>query len=142
MTTPPTPLPRALGEAENAMRATLLKVISGSGLGYEQWVALQLISTASSALPVDALAERIRVAAKIETETAKRVIAVLVKDEWLIADSDHVRPGSRAIENLPALKARTIEQTNTLLNGIEPKDIETTTRVLIKIAERASAALA
>jgi hypothetical protein len=142
MTNAPTPLPRALGEAENALRATLLEVISGSGLDYEQWVALQLTSNAPGPLPASSLTERISSAAKIETAKAESVIAVLGGGGWLSIDGDHVELGARGNQELPALKARTVERTQALLDGIDPEDIATAARVLATIAERASASLA
>jgi hypothetical protein len=44
---------RNIGETENALRVILIRTLSGTGLDYPRWVALQLVLLSQSPLSVD-----------------------------------------------------------------------------------------
>jgi hypothetical protein len=48
-----------IGTAENALRAALLRMLAGTGLTYERWVALRVLGQQDGAVPAAELINRL-----------------------------------------------------------------------------------
>jgi hypothetical protein len=135
--------PQIIGQAENAHRALLDRVLSGTGRTREQWIALAITAGSGSSIARDQLVQRIVGALKVEEPVAQATIAELIGAQVLEADEASMLRFTAVGRELHARIRSAIDTTVTpLYNDIAAVDLETAGRVLTEITARANAQLA
>lgn len=139
--------PQVLGQAENAHRAILDRILAGTGLTYHGWVALRLTATAGDAgLDRKRLIDQMAGGLKISGSSARAAVDGVGAAGLLetIPDGSGRRvrlsgPGRdvyrRALGEIDEVMAR-------MYGDIPPGDLATAGRVLAVLTERANAELA
>jgi hypothetical protein len=77
MTTTMTLTPRSIGQTENALRALLVRALSGSDLDYHGWVALTLIARSDPPLDEASVTSRLVDVLKIDAGAASTAVGGL-----------------------------------------------------------------
>jgi DNA-binding MarR family transcriptional regulator len=145
MTTTPSLNPQVLGQAENAHRGLLDRILAETGITYHQWVALTVTSVRETTISRRQLAERMTRALRIDEAMALEAIDELSAAELLDARGD----GSSRVQLTDAGRERhrqirtAIDETIThLYEHIPAEDLATAGRVLTLITARAKDELA
>ena len=145
MSTTPTLNGQVIGQAENALRALLLRALSRTGGGtYPQWVALNLTAASGGSVDRDQLVSRMTGGLKIDESAAEAVIAELTASR-LLQDL----PGQRSVVEFTdagqaryrQTRAAVDEVTARLFGDLPAEDLATAGRVLTVITARANAEL-
>ncbi|MFG2822609.1 hypothetical protein ACGFX4_24630 [Kitasatospora sp. NPDC048365] len=134
---------QVIGQAHYAARALLQRELAGTGIGFEQNLALNATAAAGGTIDRAALVARLTGSLKIDTGAAEAALAGLA-DAGLLAPAG---PAGLALTHEgAALQARTAEAAaaiaGRLYAGIPPEDAAVAGRLLTLIAERANAELA
>ncbi len=79
MTNTPTLNPQVLGQAENAHRALLDRLLAQDGIEYGEWVVLAITAAAAGHLQRETLVERITSTQQIEDSVAMQRVAKLTE---------------------------------------------------------------
>jgi hypothetical protein len=90
MTTAPVLNPQIVGQAENAHKSILTRVLVPTGTTKNQWVALTMTATAGGAIEADQLATQLVGALKIDEVAARDTIAELVATRLLADEASRV----------------------------------------------------
>jgi DNA-binding MarR family transcriptional regulator len=134
--------PQILGRAENAHRALLIRVLDGSGVTYEGWVALSLAS-GGEALSRDQLVDKTASALKIDRAAALDTVTELTAAGLVEAMPDG--SPSRLTESGQELhrraRAQIVDIISRIYAGVRDEDLEVAGRVLIDLTARAEAEL-
>jgi DNA-binding MarR family transcriptional regulator len=139
MTTTPILAPRVLGQAENAHRAMLDRILVKTGGSYYAWVALTLAATGGRAVEPDPLVVRMMSALRIDRATALATITELASSGLIEA-----LPGEEnRIQLTEAGRARYLETRAVIddvmgrvYDEIPADDLATVGRVLALITAR------
>lgn len=130
-----------IGATDNALRAALIRVLDGSGLGYEQWVALRVLGVRGGSVPASQLAGLLVSGLKISAAAAASVLDDLRDAGMTHAAGADVRltPGGAA--SYQRLGARVEDVSARLWADLDPDDLAAARRVLTTLTERANAFL-
>jgi uncharacterized protein with FMN-binding domain len=137
---------RDIGETENALRALLDGVLTGTGLDYHGWVALKVTSDRQSPIEVAELVQLLVSGLKIDERRAAEVIddlrakAVFVGSTHV--DTDTVTATAPGAALYQRLNAQVQGVTAQMYAGLEVDDLAAAYRVLATLTERANALLA
>lgn len=132
---------RNIGETENALRAILIKTLSGTGLDYPRWVALQLVSLSQSALSVDEVLAQLTGGLKIDETSARDARADLENRDILQIVGDRFSTTPRGVALFQRVRDQIRPITDRLYAGLRNEDLAVAHRVLATILERANAIL-
>jgi DNA-binding MarR family transcriptional regulator len=145
MTIAPTLSPQVLGRAEKAHAALLDRILSGTPLAYNHWVAFNVMAAPDGRINVGVLVERMIGALKIDEATARNAIGEL-SDLTLIepapSDASEVELTDEGKATYLRLRKDVDETIGMLYAGISHDELATAGRVLALITERADAELA
>jgi hypothetical protein len=134
--TTPTLNGQVLGQAENAVRAVLGRVLAGTGLDYHQWVAL---NAAATGVPATQLVDRLVDGLKIDEATVREVLAALAVRDLIDPASLAPTPAGRSMHGTVS---STLGVVTTQLYGDVPEaDLAVAGRVLTEVTARANALL-
>ncbi|MFF5230952.1 hypothetical protein [Dactylosporangium sp. NPDC000521] len=125
---------RILGQAERATRAVLDRLLTRAGIPFEQWVAVNL--TATGSLTRDELLAQM--SAGLRTDPTAHVDAA-ERAGLLTGDISLTALGRARHEEITAGISRI---TTELYGDVPPEELEIAGRVLLRVTERANAALA
>jgi hypothetical protein len=145
MSTTPTFTPQVLGQAENAHRAILERILAGTGTTYHQWVALTITAACNGAADREQLIGRVAGALKIDDEVAAATIAEMTASDLLEAQpggGDSVGLTDMAQARYRQIRTAVGEVTARLYSDLPADDLATVGRVLSIITARANAELA
>lgn len=145
MSTTPTLTPQVIGQAENAHRPLMDRVLARTGTTFHQWVALTITAAGGRAVDRDQLVGRVAGALKISDAAVLATIAELTASELLEA-----RPGEGVRVGLTdagqaryhQIRAAVDEVTARVYRDLPADDLATAGRVLTVITARANAELA
>jgi hypothetical protein len=142
MTTGPAMLTsRTIGEAENALRAVLNKVLRGTDLDYHRWVALKLVAEQRPPLPETTAIERLRAGLKISRDVAVEVIEDL-KAGGIVDAADHDLTVTADGDTLyRALNGEIRQLVQRMWAGLDVEDLVIAQHVLSTITQRANVLL-
>lgn len=133
--------PQILGQAENAHRALLEKVLAGTGLDYPAWVALKLAAVGPASTP-EQLAARVAGATKLDPASVTAALET-VTDSGLIETRDGVlalTPGGDDLHTtLSAVIAATLGR---VYSQVSAEELATAGRVLAAVTAGVDAELA
>jgi predicted enzyme related to lactoylglutathione lyase len=133
--------PRILGQAENAHRALLERLLIGTPVTYERWGALTLVAASDQVTERDMI-ERLGSALKIDPDAVRAILTDLTTLGLLTTDSMHVRLSDAGRTVYNRLR-QTLDATVAELYGDMPADdLEVAGRVLTQITARVNAKLA
>jgi len=142
MTRPPILTSRSIGIAENALRAVLMRTLSGTGLTYQRWVAMKLVADSLSPVPVTSIVERLADVLKLDERVALATIDDLHGLDLVERSDQKVSITLRGM----FLHRQLCEETGVIAQriyaGLDPDDLAATYRVLSTVTERANALLA
>ncbi|MDI2125564.1 MarR family winged helix-turn-helix transcriptional regulator [Yinghuangia seranimata] len=140
-----TPLnPQILGQAENAHRALLERILGTHGGTYHQWVALTLTANGGDTVERAPLLGRIAGALKVDAETASRALSDLVA-EGLVAetpDGASVAATEAGRARFGAVRAAIGEKLGRAYAVATAEELAVAGRVLAAVTERIDAELA
>jgi DNA-binding MarR family transcriptional regulator len=145
MSTTPTLNPQVLGEAENAHKAILYRILAGTGLTYHHYVTLTLTAAAGGEADRDQLIGKLVGALKIDNTAVLAVIADLTSRgllEDLPREEPHISFTVAGQAQFSQIRAAVGEVTARLYADIPPDDLAAAGRVLTTITARAAAELA
>lgn len=147
----PTPVllnPQIVGQAENAHRPALERILGRSGTTFPQWVALRLAATDGGSTDGARLAARIVDALKIAPESARAAIDQLV-GAHLVEPESRLEPGTDDQTQVPLvhltdsgrarfaeIKSAIDEVISQVYSSIPQQDLETAARVLSTLTQR------
>jgi hypothetical protein len=141
-TTAPSLNPQVLGLAENAHRAILNRILTGTGLTYERWVVFSVTSAAGDVAERDQLVGRAAAALKAEGDEVLKSIDWLASSGLLETVSGN---GLRLTESgrvrFSAIRRNIDEIMRRVYGGIPADDLATAGRVLTLVTQRANAEL-
>jgi DNA-binding MarR family transcriptional regulator len=147
MTHLPTLTGQDIGQAENATRAVLNRLLTDTGTGFHGWVILNLLGTNDSTLDRNDLVARVVHGLKIDESAVHAALAELIGD-GLVGPTPTGTSGAQ-ITLTPAGSTRFqqitdgIRQiTHRLYGGLPAEDLATAHRVLATVTERANTELA
>lgn len=133
----PTLTPAVIGRAENAHRPVLERILDGTGLDRQGWIALSLAAGTPAPLSSAQLRDRLGGALGGTEAEADEALAQAVGAQCL------VRVPEDAISVTPvgsALRTRVLEQVETVVarayGGVPADDLATAARVLAEITDR------
>ena len=139
---PPIPLAVHLGAAARASRALLDRVLEREGLDFERWVVLRgLVTSEAAGVPLPTTHELTTLLGGADDHLTAPIQALV--DAGLV-DGDPAAPQLTAAgrARARALVAEVAAISASVLEGIDPADVEATVRVLQQMAHRGEARLA
>ncbi|MFB7936170.1 hypothetical protein ACWENA_19485 [Streptomyces sp. NPDC004779] len=136
--------PQILGQAENAHRAMLDKILGAyPGMTYQQWVGLTLTSRAGGALPREELLGRLGGALKADPGTTGAAVTALAANGLLAAGTaDSVRVTTTGQERFRDIRGQVDAAMRTAYADIPAEDMATAGRVLTQVTEQLNRVLA
>jgi haloalkane dehalogenase len=134
--------PQLLGEAENALRAVLGRVLAGTGVTYQQWVLLNVTAADGKAADRDRLTARATDALKISPAALDAEIAALTAAGYLDADRERVRLTPAGRQWHADRRAAVGQATGRIFSNLPEDDLAAATRVLTAVTTRANDLLA
>jgi DNA-binding MarR family transcriptional regulator len=141
VTNPPILTSRNIGETENALRAILIKTLSGTGLDYHRWVALKAASEGQAPISRSELAKQLKGGLKINDATADEVIDDLQEHNIFDRAGDNLSPTPHGRSLYQRLNGEISQQSQQIYAGLDADDLAAAYRVLSTITERANALL-
>jgi len=133
---------RDIGITENALRALLLKNLSGTGLGYHTWVALQAVAKAQAPLTRPDLVHLLEDGLKIDEAAANAAIDELRTAGMVTLDGDRLSATTDGAALFERVNAQTRQLSQQIYAGLPAEDLVVAHRVLATLAARANAVLA
>lgn len=137
--------PQVLGQAEQAHRALLGRILAGTPHTYHHWVAFNLIVAGDGRINPDAFVERMTGALKIDEATVRNVIGELTEArvlETTSSDGRRLQLTDEGQETYRRLRAAVDETIGPLYADIPADDLATAGRVLTLLTARANTELA
>jgi DNA-binding MarR family transcriptional regulator len=132
-----------IGQAHYATRAVLDRVLSDAGLGFNQWVALNLLGSNGSPMKTGDLRARLVQGLKITMDAASEATAAVL-DRGLVvpaaADDLALTPAGAAV--FQEVTAAIAGITERLYGGLPTEDLVIAHRLLTTVTARANAELA
>jgi len=141
MTSTPSLNPRILGQAENAHRALLTRILEKSGTSYTHWVVLNLVATAESAVSPQELRNRVASALKIEDAEVAETVETLVRTDVLSSDAARLALTESGLDLYGHIRAEVDQTVTSLYDGVPREDLAAAGRVLVLLTERANSKL-
>ncbi len=145
MSTAPVLSPQIIGQAENAHRPLMERILARTGTTFRQWVTLTITAAGGGIAERDQLVLRMTGALKIDRAAAATTIAELAAAD-LIQDlpgrGSRVRLTDAGQARYDQVRAAVDEVTARLYGGIPAADLATAGRVLALVTARANAELA
>jgi DNA-binding MarR family transcriptional regulator len=145
MTTTPSLNPQVLGQAENAHRGLLDRILAETGTTYHHWVALAVTSVSGATIHRRQLAERMTRALRIDEATALEAIDQLNAAELLDAPGDEnprIQLTDAGRERHRQIRTAIDEIIAHVYKHIPAEDLATAGRVLTLVTARANDELA
>jgi DNA-binding MarR family transcriptional regulator len=142
VTSTPT-LTQSIGQAENALRAVLDRLLAESATTFVQWVTLTMLARGGSAVQHQQLVRQVETALKLEEPTVLATLDELTTLGLITPPGEAARVAltTAGEAQFQGLRQR-IESVSERLYGDLPMDeLATTRRVLGIVAERANAEL-
>ncbi len=139
-TTAPALNPQIVGQAENAHKPILARVLAPTGTTKNQWVALTMTATAGGAIETDQLAGQIAGALKIHQVVARDTIAELVAAGLLADEASRVGLTDAGRARYSQIRAGIDAVIAPAYADIPAEDLATAARVLTAITARLNAA--
>ncbi|WP_423835065.1 MarR family winged helix-turn-helix transcriptional regulator [Streptomyces manipurensis] len=136
--------PQILGQAENAHRAMLDKILGAHpGMTYQKWVGLTLTSGAGGGLPREELLGRLGGALKADPGTTSAAVTGLVANGLLEAGpTDSVRVTATGQERFQDIRSDVDGAMRMAYADISAQDMATAGRVLAQVTEQLNRVLA
>jgi DNA-binding MarR family transcriptional regulator len=133
---------RTVGEAENTLRALLIRTLDGTGLDYPRWVVLTVVARSQPSISATELAARLSQTLKIDDADAIALIDDL-RARHLLADSgDPIATTADGAALFQRLDAEIGDVTQHLWAGLDADNLAAAYRVLTTITDRANQLLA
>jgi DNA-binding MarR family transcriptional regulator len=134
--------PQIVGQAENAHRPPLERILGRTGTSFPQWVALRLTAADGGTADRARLAARMADALKIEPELARLAIDQLIGAR-LLEEKPRPAPDIRLTDagrtRFTEIKSAVDEVVSQVYSTIPRQDLETAARVLTTLTERLNA---
>jgi DNA-binding MarR family transcriptional regulator len=137
VTKPPVSFGQTLAFAERTLTATLRKHLAERGTTPETWYALQLIATRGPRLAREELTHDLEGSRTLTVDSTRELLARL-EDEGLIRGDSELDLTAEGEALHRSLREYIAGPTAELLGQFDADDIETTTRTLQAITERAA----
>ncbi len=131
-----------IGVTENALRAILLRGLSGTGLDYPQWVALKVTAESPAPQTVEDLVTFLQDGLKIDENAARIAIDALQASGHLAQNGDTLEVTPSGASLYARLNDEFTALSRQMYAGLEADELVTAQRVLSTITERANALLA
>jgi DNA-binding MarR family transcriptional regulator len=134
--------PRIVGQAENAHRPVLDRVLLATGTSMSQWVALVMTAESGEGLGRDELARQIASALKVNGITAEGAITELTTAHLLTGASSastHVQITQAGRARYQQIRTGVDEVVTRAYRDIPTEDLQSAARVLALITERLDA---
>ena len=128
--------PQIVGQAENAHRPALERILGRTGTTFPQWVALRLTAADGGTADRAHLAARMIDALKIDPELARSTIDQLVEARLFEPD---VRLTDTGRARFAEIKSAVDEVISQVYSTIPHQDLETAARVLTTLTQRLNA---
>jgi DNA-binding MarR family transcriptional regulator len=144
MSAAPALTPQVIGQAENAHRPLMERVLDVAGITFPQWVTLTIAAAADGAIDRGELIGRVTGALKIDDTAAARALAGLTVSELLedlTDDGSRVGLTETGRARYRQIRAAIDQVVARLYGNIPAEDLATTSRVLTLITARANAEL-
>lgn len=125
---------RDIGEAENALRANLMKVISTADLEYGHWVAIQMIVNGKASISAIELSKPL----KISVNEAQVLLDSLQARGIIRADFDRYCMDETSAATVDRLRDEIKSITTEIFHDLDQDDLIAAHRVLAAIAGRAN----
>lgn len=125
---------RDIGEAENALRANLIRVISTAGLEYGHWVAIQMITNGNASITGSDLSKPL----KISVDEAQSLLDSLQAAGIIHQESNKYYIDETSAATIERLREEVKTITTTVFRDLDPNELIATHKVLSIIAKRAS----
>jgi DNA-binding MarR family transcriptional regulator len=132
----PPPFGRTLAFAERALTARLREHLAELGTTPETWYVLSLVATRGPALDRDALRRDLEGSRTLDAASTIELLERL-ESEGLIRGDAQVDLTPEGDARYRSLRASIDAATAELLGAFEPRDVETTIRILRAVTERA-----
>jgi hypothetical protein len=144
MSAAPALTPQVIGQAENAHRPLLERVLDATGVTFPQWAALTIAAAAGGAIDRGELLGAMTGSLKIDDTAAARALAGLTGSELLqdlTDDRSRVGLTETGRARHRQIRAAVDQVVSRLYGNIPAEDLATTSRVLTLITARANAEL-
>jgi DNA-binding MarR family transcriptional regulator len=137
------PLTQSIGQAENALRAVLDRLLAETGTTFVQWVTLNMIARSGSAVQHEQLVRQIEAALKLEEPTVLATLGELSALGLLTPPGEAARVELTTVGDAQFQRLhQSIDSVTERLYGDLPMDdLVATRRVLGIVTERANAEL-
>lgn len=145
MSASPTLNPRVIGQAENAHRPILDRILAPTGTTFHQWVTLSVTAADGGAVDRNQLVERVTGALRIDDAAMRATVAELTASELLEAlpgDGSRVGLTDAGRARHRQIKGAIDEVTARVYDDLPADDLATAGRVLSLITARLNAELA
>jgi DNA-binding MarR family transcriptional regulator len=129
---------RTVGEAENTLRALLIRTLDGTGLDYPRWVVLTVVARSQSSISATELAARLSQSLKIDGVDAIALIDDLRARHLLDESGDPIATTADGAALFQRLDAEIGDVTQHLWAGLDADDLAAAHRVLSTITDRAN----
>jgi len=143
VTSTPT-LTQSIGQAENALRAVLDRLLAETGTTFVQWVTLNMLARGGSAVQQQQLVRQIEAALKLEEPTVLATLGELTALGLVTTppgDGARVELTTAGDAQFQRLRERIDSVSERLYGDLPIDDLAVTRRVLGIVAERANAEL-
>ncbi len=134
--------PQIVGQAENAHRPILERILGQAGQSFPQWVALRLIATDGGSADHALLAARMTDALKTAPEAAEAAIGQLIAARLIEPEPGgpaRIRLTETGRARFAQVKSAVGEVVSQVYGAIPRQDLETAARVLITVTQRLNA---
>src|SRR5260370_3459341 len=135
-TTAPLLTPQIVGQAENAHKPFLVRILAPTGTTMSQWVALTMTAAAGGAVEAEQLAAQIAGALKVDPVAARDTIAELVAKRLLADEASRVGFTEAGRARYGEIRAAVDAIIATVYGDIPTEDLVTAGRVLTVITAR------
>jgi DNA-binding MarR family transcriptional regulator len=139
-TTAPVLTPQIVGQAENAHKPFLARILASTGTTMNQWVALTMTASAGGATEAEQLAAQMVDALKIDQAAAQDTIAELVATRLLADEASRVGFTDAGRARHGQIRAAVDAIIAQVYGDIPTEDLVTAARVLTLIIDRLNAA--
>jgi DNA-binding MarR family transcriptional regulator len=135
-TTSPLLTPQIVGQAENAHKPLIGRILGPTGTTMHQWVALTMTATAGGAIEAEQLAAQMVGALKIDHAAAHDTIAELVAARLLADEAPQVGFTDAGRAKHGQIRAAVDAIIAQVYGDIPTQDLATAARVLMTITDR------
>ncbi|KAA2265356.1 hypothetical protein F0L68_04580 [Solihabitans fulvus] len=139
MTTTPTVNPQIIGQAENAHKPLMARVLAPTGLTFHQWVTLNLTAANGGTVERELLVGRLTGALKIDDSAALQAITGLIDSALLEAQPATVELTDAGQARYREIRASIDEVMARVYRDIPAEDLAAAGRVLTLITARLNA---